>query len=147
MAKGSSPLPPQKNTPHKKKQAERTSLLSRLIHPKLTLRLVLIVVYFFLYGLSNLFSLYEAVADQQELATFWVSLCSALLYLAASVGIAQLFPWGRKLSLIISALAIILAVPILFFFGAYLDAGLTLLLNAMIFRYLLSAECRLLFAR
>nr|WP_320145868.1 hypothetical protein [uncultured Anaeromusa sp.] len=147
MAKGSSPVPPQKNGLHKKKQAERTSFLSRLIHPKLTLRLVLIVIYFLLYGLSNLFSLYEAIAEQQELATFWVSLCSALLYLPASVGIAQLLPWGRKLSLVISALAIIIAVPILFFFGAYLDAGLTLLLNAMIFRYLLSPECRLLFAR
>ena len=147
MAKGSSPVPPQKNSPHKKKQMERTSLLSRLIHPKLTLRLILIVIYFFLFGLSSLFSLYDAIAEQQELATFWVPFCSALLFLPASVGISQLLPWGRKLSLVISALAIILAVPIMFYFGSYLDAGLTLLLNALIFRYLLSPECRLLFAR
>lgn len=139
--------PPGKRRSQEARFKPSRSILSTFLHPDLTLRLILVVLYFLLTGISNLFGLYDALVVNQDASSLWVPLCAALLYLPAGLALARLREWGRKLALAVCGLAIIVAVPVLFFLGAYLGAGLTLLLNALILRYLLSAECRRLFAR
>jgi hypothetical protein len=123
-----------------------TPLLLRFlrIDPRLSWQLILISAYLCLIGLANTMSFFHLVksGDQTSVITTGIAI---ILHFVPAFGILTLRPWGRRLEIGISAIALVISVA-LFFSGEFFWGMVIVVIHGSILRHLLSKSCKALFA-
>lgn len=118
---------------------ERPSLLS-FLHPDLTLRLIIVIIFLFIIAIGNTFGIYDGLVHNNPTAAF-NSFIALLLYAIPAFGLLQLKRWARLFELGLSILFVIIGLIIMF--GYSITMGIvTLIPHGVIALYLLSNDCR-----
>lgn len=116
---------------------------SKIFDPKLTLGLIIIIIYLFLVTLGNLLAVYNTIISHSY-ADLLPQVLSVVLYLVPAYGMLKLKNWARVAEIIISILAVILGFFIMF--AASLGSGVFIIVtHGLIAIYLLKAECSTIF--
>ena len=117
----------------------KPSLLS-FLHPNLTLRLIIVIIFLLLIAIGYAFGIYDGLVHNNPTATF-NSFIAVLLYAIPAFGLLRLKRWARLFELGLSILFVIIGLVIMF--GYSLMMGIiTLVPHGLIAIYLLSNDCR-----
>lgn len=117
-----------------------------MVPQNMTWQLLSIILFLGLIGLGNIIGLYNAFSLPDRNVAIW-TFWAVCLYWIPAWGLLRLKRWARKLELVISGLLILLVVPILLFIeGSLFGAIFVLMTHGLIMKYLLSLECKALFA-
>ena len=111
-----------------------------MINPKLTLRLLIIIVFLALTAIGNAFGMYESIT-KQNFPEALNSACSVLIYAIPVYGLVKLKRWARMLELILSALLVILGLILLSSYSIVIGSFITIT-HGLIAGYLLTSECK-----
>lgn len=116
---------------------------SKIFDPKLTLGLIIIIVYLFLVALGNLLAVYNTIVSHSY-ADLLPQALSVFLYVGPAYGMLKLKNWARITEIAISILAVILGFFIMF--AVSLGSGVFIIVtHGLIAIYLLKTECATIF--
>lgn len=120
----------------------------RFFDHRLTLPLLIIIIFLVLIGVGNLFGIYQALAEG-NMGSALLALFSTLLYLVPAYGLFKLKRWARMFELILSLLLVGLGMILIFtgitnreLFMLATQGVVITVLHGIIAVYLLTDACR-----
>lgn len=120
-------------------QPKRWSFWS-LLHPNLTFRLLLIIIFLSLVAIGNAFAIYDSVIKQDTAALLYAFI-STLIYAVPAYGLFKLKPWARLMELILSVIMVILGI-VMVLFESFITGIFIIVTHGLIASYLVSKECK-----
>lgn len=120
-------------------QPKRWSFWS-LLHPNLTFRLLLIIIFLSLVAIGNAFAIYDSVIKQDTSALLYAFI-STLIYAVPAYGLFKLKPWARLMELILSVIMVILGI-VMVLFESFITGIFIIVTHGLIASYLVSKECK-----
>jgi len=118
---------------------EKPSSLS-FLHPDLTTRLIIVILFLLIIALGNVFGIYDGMVNNNPTAAF-NSFVALLLYAIPAFGLFQLKRWARMFELVLSILFVIIGLVIMFGYSVTMGI-ITLVPHGLIAIYLVSNDCR-----
>lgn len=115
-------------------------LLRSLVHPALTLGLIIIIIFLFIIALGYAFGIYDGLVHN-NLSGALNSFIAVLLYAIPAFGLLRLKRWARLFELVLSILFVIIGLVVMFSYNMTMGI-ITLVPHGLIAIYLLSKNCR-----
>lgn len=110
------------------------------IHPDLTLRLLIVVMFLLLIAIGYAFGIYDGLSKNDTTAAL-NSFAALLLYAIPAFGLLKLKRWARLFELILSIIFVVIGFIVMFGYNMTMGV-ITVVPHGLIAIYLLSNDCR-----
>jgi hypothetical protein len=111
-----------------------------LLHPNLTVRLLIIIIFLSLVALGNVFGIYDSIINQDTTALLYACV-STFLYAIPAYGLFKLKPWARLMELTVSVIMVALGM-VMILFDSLMSGIFIVVSHGLIAAYLVSNECK-----
>lgn len=111
-----------------------------LLHPNLTFRLLIIIIFLSFVALGNAFGVYDSIIKHDTSALLY-ALVSTVLYAVPAYGLFKLKSWARLLELVLSVIMVALGV-VMVLFESFITGIFIIVTHGLIASYLVSKECK-----
>ncbi|QJW47437.1 hypothetical protein HA075_17600 [bacterium BFN5] len=118
--------------------------LTKQVQSRVTLRLIIIIVFLVSIGIGNAVGIYDAFT-KNDVHAMALSGAACSLYFIPAYGLLYLKTWARNLELVLSILLVLFGILVLFFES--IIVGMAMIIpHGLIGLYLLSRECKEIFS-
>lgn len=117
--------------------------LTKQVKTKITLKLMIIVVFLVIVGIGNAVGIYDAFI-KNDFNAMALSGAACIFYFIPAYGLFHLKTWARNLELALSIILILFGILVLLFES--IGVGIAVIIpHGLICLYLLSSECKEIF--